>query len=121
MRRFRVPKAMPGTPTPQQIWDVLSDMWEQVSPFYQSHSGDYTTTGKVHHEIVVVTATIPVRIKLHKKASDGDEVTTKQQNTGTVTFDGNGETIDGETTKTLTRYDAPHVIWTDDGDEWSII
>ena len=121
-RRVRDPHAWKGAPTLQQIRDTLTDMWDFTVPFYGSHSAAYTTTGKVHHEIVISTAANPIIVTLHDGPKDGDEVTVKQQGAGQVTIKTAGsQTIDGATSMLLIRYDAPHMIFSDAADEWSLI
>ena len=106
----------------KEIREVLVDMWALVSPFHASQDDSYTTTGKVAHEVVVMTNTVSATVTLHKLPADGDRVTVKRTD-AQVTVDTEGtEKIDGQDEIILgAQYDAPQFIYTDAGGEWSII
>jgi len=79
-------------------------------------SGDYTTTGS---QIVICTNTASITVTLNPSPDDGEEVHIKRQNTGTVTVSGD---IDGDSSKDIIfRYDSPHLVYTVEADEWSIV
>ena len=81
-----------------------------------STSTAFTTTGD---QIVICTNTTPVTHPLNAAPDDGEEVIFKRQNTGSVTISG---TIDGASSITLlSRYDAPHLVFSVDAGEWSIV
>lgn len=81
-----------------------------------SISADYTTTG---NEIIICTNTSAITITLNPNPDDGEEVHIKRQNTGAVAVVGD---IDGETSITpVLRYDSPHLVYTVDANEWSIV
>ena len=81
-----------------------------------SISGNYTTTGD---QIIICTNTSSITVTLNPTPQDGEEVHIKRQNTGTVVISGD---IDGQTSITPTiRYDSPHLVYTIDADEWSIV
>ena len=79
-------------------------------------STDFTTTGS---QIIICTNTIPINITLNPNPDEGEQLHIKMQNTGSVNLIG---PIDGETEITIiNRYDAPHLIFTVDAWEFSII
>lgn len=81
-----------------------------------SASGDYTTTGS---QIVVCTNTSDIVVTLNSTPDDTEQVHIIRQNTGGVTVNGN---INGGTSLTIgQRYSSPHLIYTTDAAEWSII
>jgi len=85
-----------------------------------SEDGD-VTTGGASKQVVIMTNSTAKTVTLHDSPTDLNEVIVKRQS-AQVTIDGNGKTIDGEATQILTgQYDAPHMVWTDSGDEWSIV
>jgi hypothetical protein len=101
---------------------ALIDIWSLVSELPVSVvDTDYTTTGKVDKEIIVASNVIPLTIYLNPTPKDGEEVIIKRQN-AEITIDGNGNTIDGESSFVLAAlYDAPHLVYTDLGGEWSMV
>jgi len=106
----------------KEIRDVLVDLWSLVSPYFSSVTADFTTSGKVAHEIVICANTSAITVTLHAKAKDGDQVTIKRTGTGSVTVSGNGNTIDGSSTIVLgSAYAGPHLIYTAAAGEWSIV
>lgn len=121
-RKLLDPNALRPDPTPQQIRRALVDIWYLVSEAPLSLTDiDYTTTGNVAKEILIGTNTRPITVYLNPKPFDGEEVIIKRQN-AEITVDGNGNTIDGETTLPLSSiYDSPHLVYTDNGGEWSIV
>lgn len=121
-RRLRDPNTLDTRePNLLDIRRVLIDFWYLISPHTDSQTGNYTTTGEVALETVICTNSSPSIVTLHPLPADGDEVIVKRQN-AQVTIEGNGQTIDGQTEMILgTRYDSPHMVWTESGDEWSII
>ena len=105
----------------REIRDVLVDIWYIINPFSSSQDGDYTTTGAVAIERVIMTNTVSRTVLLHPFPSDLDEVIVKRTD-AQVTLDGNGKTIDGSATKILgTQYDGAHLIYTDAAAGWSFI
>ncbi len=81
-----------------------------------STSSDFTTTGE---QIIICTNTAAITITLNANPGDGEQVHIKRQNTGRVDVAGE---IDGDTIKSITlRYDSPHLIFTVDAGEWSVI
>jgi hypothetical protein len=81
---------------------------------------DYTIVPLAPHVIIVCTNATPITLTL---AVDVDKymVTIKRQN-ALVTLKGDGNTMDGELTKQIgNRYDAPSVVWTDNGGEYSFV
>jgi len=81
-----------------------------------SVSADYTTTGD---QIIICTNTSSITVTLNPNPADGEEVHIKRQNTGVVTIVGD---IDGQTSITpVLRYDSPHLVYTIEANEWSIV
>ena len=79
-------------------------------------STDFTTTGS---QIIICTNTTPINITLNATPDEGEQLHIKMQNTGSVNLIG---PIDGEAEITIiNRYDAPHLIFTVDAGEFSII
>ena len=79
-------------------------------------STDFTTTGS---QIIICTNTGSIDITLNPNPDDGEQLHIKMQNTGRVNVIGE---IDGDTKKAIVlRYDSPHLIFTIDAGEWSII
>ena len=121
VRRRLSPDSLPARPSPEEIRKALTDMWAQISTVPQSISDDYTTTGNTGVEVLVCTNPMPITITLHEGPSSLSEVKIKRQN-AQVTIDPQSNTIDGESLLVLgTRYDGPHLIYTDEGGEWSIL
>jgi len=79
-------------------------------------NANFTTTG---NQILICTNTAAITITLNANPDDGEQVHIKRQNAGGVKVVG---AIDGATTKTIgVRYSSPHLIYTIDANEWSII
>jgi hypothetical protein len=120
-RKLLNPNSLPPEPSIKEIRRALVDIWYLVSESPQTITDDYTTNGAVAKEILVCTNTRPITIYLNPTPNDGDEVIIKRQNEEIV-VDGNGNTIDGETSFPLSSiYDGPHLVYTDNGGEWSIV
>lgn len=82
-------------------------------------SGSITTTGD---QILICTNTSPIVITLNANPRDAERVIVKRQNTGAVSIAGNGNNIDGSTPLVIgSRYDAPTVMFTNAGGEWSVL
>ena len=97
------------------------DLWYTTSPFSASQSDNYTTTGMVAHERVIMTNIAPKTVTLNANPADLEEVTVKRTD-AQVTLDGNGKTIDGQPTKILGNlYDGANIVYTDAAGEWSIV
>ena len=69
-RILRNPNALANQPDVVAIRGVLVDMWSIVSPFSAPQSGDYTTTGEVAHERVIMTNTSSATVTLHANPSE---------------------------------------------------
>lgn len=81
-----------------------------------STSSDYTTKG---NEIIICTNTSAITITLNATPEDIEQVHVVRQNTGAVTVSG---TINGQSSLAIgQRYSSPHLVYTIDGGEWSII
>lgn len=81
-----------------------------------STSADYTTTG---NEIIICTNTNDITITLNVSPEDTEQVHIVRQNVGGVTISG---TINGQSSLVIgQRYSSPHLVYTNDGGEWSII
>lgn len=81
-----------------------------------STSADYTTTG---NQIIICTNTSDITITLNATPEDTEQVHIVRQNAGGVTISG---TINGQSSLVIgQRYSSPHLIYTIDGGEWSII
>ena len=79
-------------------------------------NADFTTTGS---QIIICTNTAAIDITLNSNPDDGEQLHIKRQNVGRVNVIG---AIDGDTQKAIVfRYDSPHLIYTVDAGEWSII
>ncbi|TNG03800.1 MAG: hypothetical protein EP297_00155 [Gammaproteobacteria bacterium] len=79
-------------------------------------SNDFTTTGD---QIIICTNTTDITVTLNPFPDDGEEVYIKRQNTGNLLIVGD---IDGKTSiAIISRYDSPHLVYTVDAGEWSII
>ena len=97
------------------IYSLLSRV-DIAEPKIVSTSTDHTTNG---NEVVICTNTSAITITLNTNPDDGEQVHIKRQNTGRVNVIGD---IDGDTEKAITlRYDSPHLVFTVDAGEWSII
>lgn len=82
-----------------------------------SVSSAHTTSG---NELIIATATLTVT--LNDKPKDFEFVEVKSAVVGTVTIDGNGNTIDGSSTLTIShKYDSPKLRYSIDADEWLIV
>jgi hypothetical protein len=112
---------MPVDKQVQEIRDVLVDMWALISPFSAAQTGDYTVTGNVALERVVMTNTTAATVTLPANPKDLAEVFVKRTD-AQVTIDGNGKTIDGQATQILgSQYDGAHMLYTDAAGEWSFV
>lgn len=81
-----------------------------------SASAAFTTTGS---QIIICTNTAAITITLNDNPDDGEQVHIVRQNTGAVTVSGD---INGDTSLTIgQRYSSPHLVFTIDAGEWSII
>ncbi|MBL4940911.1 MAG: hypothetical protein JKY81_04535 [Colwellia sp.] len=79
-------------------------------------SSNTTTTGD---QVVICTNTSSITVTLNATPEDGEAVHIKRQNTGAVTVSGD---IDGSTTLVIgLRYSSPHLVYTVDAGEWSIV
>jgi len=110
--------------TEQQLIEVretLVDMWALISPFSAPQTGDYTVTGNVAIERVIMTNAASATVTLPTSPDDLAEVFVKRTD-AQVTIDGNGKTIDGQATQILgTQYDGAHMLYTDAAGEWSFV
>ena len=92
------------TPTPVEEVEVISA------------SANFTTTGS---QIIICTNPAAIIITLNATPDDGEQLHIKRQNTGAVTVSGN---IDGSVTLAIgLRYSSPHLVYTVDAGEWSIV
>jgi hypothetical protein len=82
-------------------------------------SSNYTTTGL--DRLVVATAAITV--SLNDEPNQLEQVSIKRSSvTGPVVIDGNGNTIDGQTTYTIAEnYEAIDLMYADDWGGWAIV
>ena len=113
--------AMPLDKQVQEIREVLVDMWALISPFSAPQTGDYTVTGNVAIERVIMTNTASATVTLPTSPDDLAEVFVKRTD-AQVTIDGNGNTIDGQATQILgSQYDGAHMLYTDAAGEWSFV
>lgn len=120
-RKLTSPLSLAAAPTPEQIRKVLVDMWYIISPATIKLTGDYTVSGAVAVETLVGVNTTAITVKLNTTPLDLQEVKVKRTD-AQITIDGNGKTIDGESTLILgTLYDGPHLVFTENADEWSIL
>lgn len=120
-RNLLNPNSLSPEPTLIDVRRALVDLWYTTSPFSASQSDDYTTTGAVAHERVIMTNTQSRTVSLCSNPKDLEEVTIKRMD-AQVTIDGNGKTIDGLTEMILgSQYDAPNLVYTDAAGEWSIM
>lgn len=116
MRKLRNPKAE------GDLQRVLIDLYDYVAPMRTTITADYTTSNLAGLEIVVCNNTSPVTIDLTNKTKDLNRVRVVRANTGTVTLDGNGNTINGASTQSVaSQYDSMTVEWLEDVEEWIII
>ena len=96
-------------------------MFRLISPYSSSRTEDYTVTGKVAHERVIMANATAATVTLPPFPKELAEVTVKRTD-AQVTIDGNGKLIDGQPTQILgTLYDGAHLIYTDAASEWSFI
>ncbi|MEE9532743.1 MAG: hypothetical protein V3W52_17325 [Syntrophobacteria bacterium] len=103
-------------PEDLDIESILEQIQSIEEPESVSTSVDFTTTGS---QTIICTNTTAITIALNATPADFEEVHIKRQNIGPVDVSG---AIDGDTLKTINkRYDAPHLIFTVDANEWSII
>lgn len=120
-RIVRNPKSMNAS-NPEEVKRVLIDMWALVSEAPLTITADYTTTGRVALERLVCANSTAITIKLDDGPSDGDEVIVNRNGVGTITVDGNGNTINGESTLTVTsRYDSYRLSYNAIAGEWVIV
>ncbi len=79
-------------------------------------TADYTTTGD---QVVICSNTDFITVTLNATPDDAEQVHIKRQGVGLVKVSG---AIDGDTSKNIVlRYDAPHLVFTLEAGEWSII
>ena len=79
-------------------------------------STDFTTTGS---QIIICTNATTITITLNATPDDVEQVHIVRQNTGAVTVSG---AINGDTALTIgNRYSSPHLVYTIDSGEWSLI
>jgi hypothetical protein len=124
------------SPQEARTWEELRDLfafdaWRYIRPFVTVQTADYTTTrasspvGPPGWEIVIAdaTGTSVQTITLATNPVDQQRVTVKRKRTGPVTVATEGsETIDGAASVTVgTQYDAPLMLYTEDGGEWILI
>lgn len=85
-------------------------------------TADYTTSNVAGIEKVVCNNTALATITLTNKPKDLNRVQVIRANTGAVTIDGNGNTINGASTYSVaSQYDSVTVEWFEDVEEWIII
>ena len=105
-RRREDPGALPTEPSPQDIRRQLVEIYTVTREFLSTQSDDYTTTGKVAHEVVVMTNSTSKTVYLHDGNNntpvpeDGQKVTIKRTD-AQVTADGGDFNIDGAGTHVL--------------------
>lgn len=81
---------------------------------------DYNMDG-TNHAVMIDASSGNVTLTMPSDVENGHRLIIKRidSSSNTVTIDGNGNTIDGETTLTIPfQYDAPHLIG--DGNNWNI-
>ena len=102
----------------QTVWDL----YQYIVPFSISVTADYTTTGKVGYEKVVVDSTSSTTVTLHSGAEDKQRVQVVRHSSSPVTVATEGsETINGASTITIgSQYDSPLFEWDDVLNEWGI-
>jgi hypothetical protein len=110
----------------KEIRESLVDIWSVVSFFHIVTADDYTTSGEVRHETVLVdsTGTGTTTISLHSLPKIGHRVTVKRLGTKAVSVDTAGsETIDGGASTSLaSQYDLQtyEAVPDDSGDDSSV-
>lgn len=81
-----------------------------------SVADSYTTTGD---QILICTNASDITVTLNATPDDGEQVHIKKAGDGMVTVSG---TVDGQaTTDIIFKYDSPHLVYTLEAGEWSII
>lgn len=113
----------PVVNTFNDLRDSVWDIWRYVFPQVIVITADYTLDGKAGWTIVVCNNTSAITVTLHAGPEDQQRVTIKRKNTGGVTVATADEnTIDGGSTLSVgAQYDAPLMMFTEDGGEWSLI
>ena len=120
-RKLLNPNSLVAEPTAFDIRRALVDLWYIASPFSAPQDGDYTTTGKVAHERVIMTNSSAASVILHSQPADLDRVTVKRTN-AQVTVLGNVNKIDGASQQILTvQYASIELLYTEAANEWSIL
>jgi hypothetical protein len=77
---------------------------------------DFTTTGE---QILICANSIDVDVTLNPYPDDGEQLHIKRAGDGLVTVLGD---VDGNASTTIIfKYDSPHLVYTIDAGEWSII
>lgn len=120
-RIYRDPAVLVNQPVPtvRDIVNSLSDTFDFVRPYITTETGDYTTSGRVAHEVVKCTGSSAQTVTLHSNPTDGQRVTIKRIGSGAVTISG---TIDGAASSSIGPGVGLQLIYIDDSTgEWSAI
>ena len=91
-------------------------------PFAIEVTADYTTSGKVGYEKVIVNSSSAVTVTLHSGPQDKHRVKVLRKGTGAVTVAAaSGDTINGAASIVLAaQWDSPLLEYTDASGEWNI-
>lgn len=94
----------------QPIGSIISEL--EVIPTATS----FTTTGS---QVIICTNTTPITITLNSTPDQVESVNIVRQGAGAITISGS---VNGASSiNILSRYDSPHLIFTIEAGEWSII
>ncbi len=120
-RKLLDPNSLNAVPLAQDLRRALVDLWSIVSPAPVAVTAAHTVSGRVAVETLICTNTGAVTVTLNVSPFDMQEVKVKRTD-AQVTIDGNGKNIDGSATLVLSAiYDAPHLVYSEDHGEWSIL
>jgi hypothetical protein len=112
------PNYLPPEPTLVEIRQALIDIWSITSIFVSRETLDYSITGNVSHEVIIMANSTSKTVGLRAEPEDGHRVTVIRTD-GEVVIDGNGKNINDSSTLCLTAAgDAPMMIFSQDDDTW---
>jgi len=99
-RALNDPNWLPAEPNAIDIRQSLIDIWSITSTFVSRETLDYSVTGNVSHEFVVMANTVSKTVTMVAEPEDGHKVTVVRTD-AEVIIDGNTKTIADSATLTL--------------------
>ena len=121
------PNSLDAAPSVEDLRQVAVDLWAINFPDYTVETEDYTTKLPPFRQYILVDSPGNRTVKLHDKATDGQEVTVHRVGTGAVDIEVDGAKLiflGNELHDCVTlqnQDDAVTFKWFDDLDQWMIV